>query len=206
MKPAADPAPLPIWPSTTRLADYRRATTPESIHAVALGLEAIWQHAPWMLEGVGLHVPPSATWGPWYPGVSAPGWYRVLSGAGEPVRWVRRRPFPCPMAPTPGQLWLRAQVLGQPCLVAPEGVGGQGYRVTPEEEASLGSMDQVRRRVRTLDRHGWSALPQVDPRDAGAVSEALGGFFVPGGLLLDGVMGLALAGGPRVPGWPRPWG
>ncbi|HLO67791.1 MAG TPA: hypothetical protein VK188_12275 [Holophaga sp.] len=195
MESGPDPKPPIVWPRRTGLADYRRAATPAEIHAIALGLEATWQHDPWMLDGVGLHVPPGPAWGPWYPGAAAPGWFRVLSGAGEPLRWVRRRSAPGPEAPTAGLLWLRAQVLGQPCLVAPEGVGGPGFLAAPGDLDTLGSPASIRRRVGAMDRQGWRALPRVELRDAGAIAEALGGLFMPGDLRLDWAMGLYLERG-----------
>lgn len=178
------------------------AATPAALHAASLGLEADWQEAPWLLEGVGLQVKPEPSWGYWYPGSKAPGWWRVLSASGELERWVRLHTFPFREEPKPGLLWLWVQAQGEPCLFAPEGVRGPGVLITPDTTMVELHPDRALDRAEALDREGWGAFPIVNLGDANAIAMALGGYFMPGALLLDWIMGLALSRGVEVPGFP----
>lgn len=200
---------LRAWPFRTSLGDFSMAATPAALHAASLGLEADWQEAPWLLEGVGLQVKPEPSWGYWYPGSKAPGWWRVLSASGEPVRWARLHAFPFREEPKPGPLWLRVQDQGEPCLFAPEGARGPGVLVTPDATLAELHPDRALGRAEALDREGWGAFPILNLGDANAIfgdanaiAMALGGYFMPGALRLDWIMGLALSRGVQVPGFP----
>jgi len=179
------------------------ASTPAQIHAVALGLESRWSHTPWFMEGLGLEVQPEPSWGRWYPGSSAPGWWRVLSESAELQRLVVLHRIELEDVVTPGLLWLRAMVNQQPLVWAPEGAMGSGYLVTPDIGLTL-EKELLLERMKILDQNGWhGAFSTLDVRDPEAISRAFGGRFVPGAVQFDFMMGLAFSHGVNVKGFPK---
>jgi hypothetical protein len=205
-----DDLPLRVWPERTDLPSYAKASTPEEIHTVSLGLEWPWGKRSgkvWTFTFRSNFPPnPKRPIAPFIPGCCSPGGWTTYhiedrTKTGE-VRFEMH-----PEALDLGLLWLETIAEGGHILYCPEGELAPGRVIRPDiglYHNGVGK-DDLQALARQVTRVGVGAFEKIDILDAGAVSRAFGGVcFIPAGYAFDWGMCLFLRKFMvEVPGFPK---
>jgi hypothetical protein len=170
--------PLRYWPDGTGLWDYARAATPEQVHGVALGLDFHGQASrtgAWIYEGLSADCEPEPNWRAWYPGTSAPDWWKV-QGLDGIVRGIVHLEVVDPDETSLGYLWLRAYANKHPIIYCHQGLCEPAILVTPEMGTPLSTKEEVRQFMATMSSATFPGpFRQVDAADPKVFTDVFGG-------------------------------
>jgi hypothetical protein len=194
------------WPDGTGLWDYARAATPEQVHGVALGLDfsrRANQTGAWIYEGLSADSESDPDWRAWYPGTTAPDWWKVQDRDGI-VHGIVHLEVVDPDETTLGYLWLRAYSNNFPIIYCHQSLREPAILVTPEMGIPFSSKEEVRQFMAAVSSAPFPGpFRQVDAADPKTFTDVFGGYFTPGGHRFDWIMGVAMDHSVHIPGFSK---
>lgn len=197
---------IKCWPDHTSLGDYARSATPEQVHGVALGLDFTRranQTGSWIYEGLHADCEPEPVWRAWYPGTTAPDWWKVQDRDGS-IRGNVHLELVDPDETTLGYLWLRAYANQFPIIYCRQGLGEPAILVTPEIGRPFSSKEEIQDFMAALSSTPFPGpFGQVDAADPKTFTDVFGGYFTPGSHRFDWVMGVAMDHSVHIPGFSK---
>ncbi len=194
------------WPDGTGLGDYARAATPEQVHGVALGLDfnkRANRTEAWIYEGLHADIEPEPDWRAWYPGTTAPDWWKVQDLDGI-VQGIVHLEVVDPDETTLGYLWLRAYANKFPIIYCHQSLREPAILVTPEIGLPSPSREEIRLFMAALSAAPFPGpFRQVDAKDPKTFTDVFGGYFTPGSHCFDWIMGVAMGQSVQIPGFSK---
>jgi len=198
------------WPKKTSLISYAKASTPEEIHAVALGLEWPWEKRSgkvWTLT-FRSHFPTNRRKPirPFIPGCRPPEAWSTYNLEDRTITGeVRFGLHPQPL--DLGLLWLETIAEGGQIIYCPQGEKAPGRLIRPDiglYHPGMGK-DDLQELARQVAEGGVEIFEKIDILNGGAISQAFGGVcFFPAHYKLDQFMCLFLKRFMiEVPGFPK---